>query len=56
MCSIYYDCQARNPGELVLKSPNIPTGLQGKDFKDRVTAGACELWDELEDILLIGWW
>ena len=55
-CSVYYSCQARSPGEQVLKSPNIPIGLQGKDFKDRVREGGWGVWDQLKDILLIGWW
>ena len=40
----------------MLKSPNAPTGLQGKDFKDRVREEGCEVCAQLRDVLLIGWW
>ena len=48
--------QARNPGKLVLKRPWTPNGFQGKVFKDRVREGSCEVYDQLVDSLLTGWW
>ena len=33
--------QARSPGQLVLKRSELPKGLQGKVFKDRVREGSC---------------
>lgn len=30
------ECQARNPGQLMLKRPKLPNGYKGKVFKDRV--------------------
>ena len=48
--------QARSPGKLVLKRPWTPNGFQGKVFKDRVREGSCEVYDQLVDSLLTGWW
>ena len=33
-CSIYCRRQARSPGQLVLKSPELPEGFQGKVYKE----------------------
>ena len=38
----------------MLKRPELPSGFQGKVFKDRVGGGV--LCDQLMDIPLIGWW
>ena len=45
--SIIAGCQARTPVVLVLKIPDLPEGLQGKVFKDRVREGGCGAHDPL---------
>ena len=35
-CSIYCWCQVRSAGQPVLKRPELPEGLQGKVFKEKV--------------------
>ena len=54
-CSVYCRPQARSPGQLVLKRPKFPKGFQRKVYRDRVGEGGCGVWDQLVDILLIGW-
>ena len=55
-CSVYCRHQAKTPGQLVLKSPELPEGFQGKVYKDRVREPGCGVCDQLVDLLLIGWW
>ena len=40
----------------MFKRPELPTGVQGEVFKDRVREGGCGVCDQLVDALLIGWW
>ena len=43
--------------QLVLKRPQIPSGFQGKVFKNTVKEGVCGCVDKLMDILVMGcWW
>ena len=40
-----------------LKRPQLPSGFQGKVFKDVVREGVARtVRDQLMDVLLIGWW
>ena len=54
-CSIYCRPQARSPGQLVLKRPELLKSFQGKVYKDRVREGVGGVCDQLLDILLIPW-
>ena len=49
------ECQARSPGQLVLKRPELLKGFQGQVYKDRVREGMGGVCDQLLDILLIPW-
>ena len=40
----------------MFKRPEPPDGFLGKVFEDRVREGGCGVYDQLMDILLIGWW
>ena len=55
-CSIYCWCQVRSPGQPVLKRPELPEGLQGKVFKEKVREKGYRVCDQLLAILLIVWW
>ena len=48
--SVIAGCQARSPVVLVLKIPDLPEGLQGKVFKDRMREGGGGAHDPLMDI------
>ena len=40
----------------MLKRPQLPTGFQGKVFKDQVREGVARtVHDQLMNVLLIGW-
>ena len=55
-CSVYCRASSKESRELVLKTPGLSDGFQGKVFKDRVRDGGCGVCDQLVDLLLIGWW
>ena len=40
----------------VAKRPELPSGFQGKVFKDRVRERGCRECNQLMDIVLIAWW
>lgn len=48
--------QARSPGQVVLKSSELPEGFWEKDYKDRVREEVCGVCDQFVDVLLTGWW
>ena len=48
-CSFYSKCQARSPGQLVLKTPKLPDRFQESIFKDKVREGVCQgVWSTRE--------
>ena len=48
-CSFYSKCQARSPGQLVLKTPKLPDRFQESIFKDKVMEGVFQgMWSTRE--------
>ena len=49
-------CQTRSPGQLMLKTPELPDGFQASIFKGKVREGNCRVCDQLMHSCLMGWW
>ena len=54
-CNVGAKHQSQESRQLVLKSPELTKGFQGKVLKDKVREG-CVVFDQLMDLFLIGWW
>ena len=54
-CDVGAKHQSKESRQLVLKSPELTKGFQGRVLKDKVREG-CGVCDQLMDLFLIGWW
>ena len=53
--NIYCRAPSKENGQLMLKRPKLPNGIQGRGFKVSVREGGCKVYDQLVHNSQIGW-